>query len=104
MQDTWFQQNDATCYTACVTINLGEFGEHFISRSGSVNWPYRLYDLMALDYCLWTYVKVLEDNIEAFIWEIPTEMLDRICQYWTKRMDNLMRSRGQHLHEIIFKC
>ena len=45
----------------------------------------------------------LENNIEAFIREIPAEILARVCQNWTKRMDHLKRSRGKHLHEIIFK-
>ena len=64
---------------------------------------------------MWGYVKAqvytekpasmdaLEDNIEAFIREITAEMLERVYQNWTKRMDHLKRSRGQHLHEIIFK-
>ena len=64
-----------------------------------------------LDYFLWGYVNAdkhasidaLEDNIEAFIRDIPAETLERVCQNWTKRMDYLKRSRGQHLHEIIFK-
>ena len=55
---------------------------------------------------LWGYVKAhvytdkpasidaLEDNIEAFIREIPADMLERICQSWTKRMDHWRRSRG----------
>ena len=60
----------------------GEFGEHFISRSGPVNWPPRSCDLTPLDYFLWGYVKAhvytdkpasidaLEDNIEAFfLWD-----------------------------------
>ena len=39
--DIWFQQDGATCHTARVTMDLlrGELGAHFISRSGSVNWP-----------------------------------------------------------------
>ena len=45
----------------------------------------------------------LEDSIEAFIREMPTEMLESACQNWTKRMDRLTRGRGQHLHESIFK-
>ena len=45
----------------------------------------------------------LEDNIEAFIREIPTEMLATVCQNWTKWMDHLKRSHAQHLHEQIFK-
>ena len=82
----WFQQDGATCYTVRVILDLlrGEFGEHFISRSGPVNWPY---DLKPLDYFLWGYVKAhvyldkaasihaLRDNIEAFIPELPAEML-----------------------------
>ena len=35
----------------------GEFGEHFISRSGKVNWPPRSCDLMPLGYFLWSFVK-----------------------------------------------
>ena len=93
-----------------------EFGEHFISLSGPVNWPPRSCDLISLDYFLWDYVKAhnyrdklasidaLEDKIEAFIREIQAEMLERVCQYLTKlKMDHLRRSRGEHLHEIIFK-
>ena len=48
-------------------------------------------------------IDALEDNLEAFIREIPAEMLERLCQNWTKRMDHLKRSRSQHLHEVIFK-
>ena len=41
LRDMWCQQDDATCHTARVTMNLlrGEFDEHFISRSETVNWP-----------------------------------------------------------------
>ena len=68
---------------------------------------------MPLDYFLWGYVKIhvytdkpasidaLEDNIEAFIREIPAEMLERVCQDWIGLSCGL--SRGQHLDEIIFK-
>ena len=64
---------------------------------------------------LWGYVKAhvytykpvsidaLEDNIAACIREINSEMLERVCQNWTKWMDHLKRNRAQHLHEIIFK-
>ena len=68
------------------------FCEHFISHSGAVNWPPRSCDLTPLDYFLWGYVKAhvyadnpatidaLKDKIEAFIREIPAEMLERVCQ------------------------
>ena len=51
---------------------------------------------MPLDNLLWGDVKahvytdkpasidVLEDSIEAFICEIPVEMLERVCQNWIK--------------------
>ena len=41
LHEMWFQQDGATCHTARLTMDLlrGEFGEHFISRSGPVNWP-----------------------------------------------------------------
>ena len=117
LHDLWFQQDGATCHTAHVSMDLlrGEFGEHFISRSVPVNWPPRSCGSTPLGYLLWDYVKVhvytdkpalidaLEDNIEAFISEIPAEMLKRVSQNWTKLMDHLRRSRSQHLHEIIFK-
>ena len=92
LYDMWFQQDGAICHTARVTMDLlsGEFGEHFISRSGP-----RSCDLTPLDYFLWGYVKdhvytdkpasiyALEDNFEAFIRVIPAEMLERVCQNWT---------------------
>ena len=49
------------------------------------------------------WIDALEDKIEAIIPEIPAEMLERVCQNLTKRMDHMKRSRGQHLHEIFFK-
>ena len=59
LHDMWLQQDGATCHTARVTMDLlrGEFAEHFISRSGPVNWQPRSCDLTPLDYFLWGYVK-----------------------------------------------
>ena len=59
LHDMWYQQDGATCHTARITMDLlrGEFGEHFISRSGPVNWPPRSCDLAPLDYFLWSFVK-----------------------------------------------
>ena len=117
MPDMWFQQDGATCHMARATMTKlrAAFGEQFISRSGPVNWPPRSCDLTPLDFFLWGYVKAhdymdkpatidaLEANIEGFIREIPADMLERVGQNWTLRMGHLQRSRGQHLHEIIFK-
>ena len=93
----------------------GEFGEQFISRLEPVIWPFRSCDLTPVDCFLWRYVKAhvysgnpatiaaLEANIEEFIRKIPADMLERVCEDWTLRMNFLKRSRGQYLHEIIFK-
>ena len=111
----WFQQDSAICHKACVTMDLlrDEFGEHFISHSGPINWLPRSSELSPLYYFLWGNVKArvytdklastdaLDDNIEAYIREITAEMLESLCQKWTKRMDQLRRSCCQHLHEII---
>ena len=52
-------------------------------------------DFTPLAYFLLGYVKAhvykgkpasidaLEDNIDAFIYEMPAEMLERVCQNWT---------------------
>ncbi|CAH2000968.1 unnamed protein product [Acanthoscelides obtectus] len=97
LADMWFQQDGATCHTAHETMALLSC------------------DLTPLDYFLWGHVKAniygdkpatidaLEANIEAFIREIPADMLERVCQNWTLCMGHLKRSRGPHLHEITFK-
>ncbi|GFT42385.1 putative transposable element [Trichonephila clavipes] len=61
VQELWFQQDGATCHTASATIDLlkDTFGDHLISRFGSVNCPPRSCDLTPLDYFLWGYVKSL---------------------------------------------
>lgn len=115
--DMWFQQDGATCHTSNMTIDLLKetFGERVISRNGPVNWPPRSCDLTPLDFFLWGYVKslvyadkpatidALEANIERVIGAIPAHMLEKVTENWTSRMGHLRRSRGQHLHEIIFK-
>ena len=117
MNDMYFQQDGSTCHIARFTMDLlrGESGEHFTSRSGPVNWPPRSCDLTPLDYFLWGYVKAhvytdkpasieaLEDNITVFILEKPAEMLERVCQNWTKQIDHLRRNRDQHFAGIIIK-
>ena len=43
LYDIWCQQDDGTCHTARVKLDLlrAQFGDHFISRAGLVNWPPR---------------------------------------------------------------
>ncbi|GFX00855.1 putative DD41D transposase [Trichonephila clavipes] len=117
VQELWFQQDGATCHTALVTIDLlkDTFGDHLISRFGPVNWPPRSCDLTPLDYLLWGYVKSLvyadkpqtldhlKDNIRRVITDIRPQMLEKVIENWTSRLDYIRASRGSHIPEIIFK-
>ncbi|GFS85557.1 transposable element Tc3 transposase [Trichonephila clavipes] len=117
VQELWFQQDGATCHAARATIDLlkDTFGDHLISRFGPVNWPPRSCDLTPLDYFLWGYVKSLvyvdkpqtidhlEDNIRRVIADIRPQMLEKVTENWTSRLDYLRASRGCPMPEIIFK-
>ncbi|GFU97403.1 DUF4817 domain-containing protein [Trichonephila clavipes] len=117
VQELWFQQDGATCHTARATIDLlkDTFGDHLISRFGPVNWPPRSCDLTPLDYFLWGYVKSLvyadkqqtldhlEDNIRRVIADIRPQMLEKVIENWTSRLDYIRASRGSPMTEIIFK-
>ncbi|GFX64456.1 uncharacterized protein TNCV_4043461 [Trichonephila clavipes] len=97
-----------------VTVN-DTFGDRLISRFGPVNWPPRSCDLTPLDYFLWGYVKSLvyadkpqtldhlEDNIRRVIPDIRPQMLEKVIENWTSRLDYIRASRGSHMPEIIFK-
>ena len=114
LHDMWFQQDCATCHTGRVNMGLliGDFGKHVISCSRPVNYSPRWCDITPLHYFGGAISRLMpihtsphqltEDNIEAFIREIPAEMLERVCQNCTKRSHHLKRSLSQHLHEIIF--
>ncbi|GFS86100.1 DUF4817 domain-containing protein [Trichonephila clavipes] len=113
----WFQQDGATCHTARATINLlkDTFGDRLISRFGPVNWPPRSCDLTPLDYFLWGYVKSLvytdkpqtlhhlENNIRRVIADIRPQMLEKVIENWTSRLDYIRASRGSPMPEIILK-
>ncbi|GFS56946.1 guanylate cyclase [Trichonephila clavipes] len=115
--ELWFLQDGATCPTARATINLlkDTFGDRLISRFGPVNWPSRSCDLTPLAYFLWGYVKSLvyadkpktldhlEDNIRRVIADIRPQMLEKVIENWTSRLDYIRASRGSHMPEIIFK-
>ncbi|GFW87225.1 transposable element Tc3 transposase [Trichonephila clavipes] len=120
VQELWFQQGGATCHTARATIDLlkDTFGDRLISRFGPVNWPPTSCDLTPLDYFLWGYVKSLvyadkpqtldhlEDNIRRYtviIADIRPQMLEKVIENWTSRLDYIRASRGSHMPEIIFK-
>ncbi|GFV75595.1 putative transposable element [Trichonephila clavipes] len=101
VQELWFQQDGATYHTARATIDLLKetFGEGLISSFGPVNWPLRSCDLTPLDYFLWGYVKSLvyadkpqmlghlEDNIRRVIADIRPQMLEKVIENWTSRLD-----------------
>ncbi|GFX12510.1 vacuolar protein sorting-associated protein 13 [Trichonephila clavipes] len=117
VQELWFQQDGATCHTARATIDLlkDTFGDRLISRFGPVNWPPRSCDLTPLDYFLWGYVKSLvyadkpqthdhlEDNIRRVIADIRPQMLEKVIENWTSRLDYIRAGRGSPMPEIIFK-
>ncbi|GFT21241.1 hypothetical protein TNCV_4685901 [Trichonephila clavipes] len=72
-------------------------------------------DLTPLDYFLWGYVKSLiyadkpqtldhlEDNIRRVIADIRPQMLEKVIENWTSRLDYIRASRGTPMPEIIFK-
>ncbi|GFS89362.1 transposable element Tc3 transposase [Trichonephila clavipes] len=115
--ELWFQQDGATCHTARATIDLlkDTLGDRLISRFGPVNWLPRSCDLTPLDYFLWGYVKSLvyadkpqtlnhlEDNIRRVIADIRPQMLEKVIESWTSRLDYIRASRGSPMPEIIFK-
>ncbi|GFU65516.1 putative LOC100569746 [Trichonephila clavipes] len=117
VQELWFQQDGATCHTARATNDLlkDTFGDGLISRFGPVNWPPRSCDLTPLDYFLWGYVKSLvyadkpqtldhlEDNICRVIADIRSQMLEKVIENWTSRLDYIRASCCSHMPEIIFK-
>ncbi|GFW02415.1 uncharacterized protein TNCV_1733301 [Trichonephila clavipes] len=117
VQELWFQQDGATCHTARATNVLlkDTFGDRLISRFGPVNWPPRSCDLTPLDYFLWGYIKSLvyadkpqtldhlEDNIRRVIADIRPQMLEKVIENCTSRLDYIRASRDSHMPEIIFE-
>ncbi|GFV67631.1 DUF4817 domain-containing protein [Trichonephila clavipes] len=117
LQELWFRQDGATCHTARATIDLlkDTFRHHLISRFGPVNWPPRSCDLTPLDLFLWGYVKSLiyadkpqtldhlEDNIHRVTADIRPQMLEKVIENFTSRLDYIRASRGSHMPEIIFE-
>ncbi|GFU03032.1 putative DD41D transposase [Trichonephila clavipes] len=113
VQELWFQQDGAKYHTARATIDLLKytFGDSLISRFG----PPRSCDLTPLNYFLWGYVKslvyadkpqtfdYLEDNIRRVFADIRPQMLEKVIENWTPRLDYIRASCGSPMREIIFK-
>ncbi|GFT35804.1 uncharacterized protein TNCV_1288601 [Trichonephila clavipes] len=88
---------------------------YLVEYSKKVYWPPRSCDLTPLDYFLWGYVKSLvyadkpqtldhlEDNIRRVIADIRPQMLEKVIENWTSRLDYIRASRGRPMPEIIFK-
>ncbi|GFU19483.1 hypothetical protein TNCV_4371591 [Trichonephila clavipes] len=67
------------------------------------------------DCFLWGYVKSLvyadkpqtldhlEDNIRRVIADIRPQMLEKVIENWTSKLDYIRASHGSHMTEIIFK-
>ncbi|GFW78201.1 transposable element Tc3 transposase [Trichonephila clavipes] len=116
--ELWFQQDGVTCHTARVTINLlkNTFGDRLISRFGPVNWPPRSCDLTPLDYFLCCYVKSLvyadkpqtldnlEDNIRLVIADIRPQMLEKVIENWTSRLDYIRAAVAVLCQKSYLKC
>ncbi|GFU58734.1 transposable element Tc3 transposase [Trichonephila clavipes] len=95
VQELWFQQDGATCHTARATIDSlkDTLGDRLISRFGPVNWPAD--KPQTLDH--------LEDNIRRVTADIRPQMLEKVIENWTSRLDYIRSSRGSPMTEIIFK-
>ncbi|GFT32646.1 putative DD41D transposase [Trichonephila clavipes] len=117
VQELCIEQEGATFHTARVTIDLlkDTLGDRLISRFGPVKSPPRSCDLTPLDYFLWDCVKSLvyagkpqtldhlEDNIRRVIADIRPQMLEKVIENRTSRLDYIRASRGSPMPEIIFK-
>ncbi|GFW53201.1 transposase [Trichonephila clavipes] len=107
VQELWFQQDGATCYTDRATIDLlkDTFGDRLISRFGPVNWrPRSCEGVKSSVYAVKPQtLDHLEDNIHRVIADIRPQMLEKVIENWTSRLDYIRASRGSHMPEIIFK-
>lgn len=117
LRDVWFQRDGATCHAAREPMALPRerLGEQIISRFGPANRSPRSCDTTRLDFSLWGHVKSkfytdkpatiqsLEANVTRVIGRIPIETLERAVDNRNVRMDNVSRSYGRHLNEIVFE-
>ncbi|GFX79503.1 transposable element Tcb2 transposase [Trichonephila clavipes] len=107
-------------YRAMITnLFIPELNNHDVQelwfQQDAVNWPPRSYDLTPLDYFLRGYVKSLvyadkpqtldhlEDNIRRVIADKRPQILEKVIENWTCRLDYIRASRGSPVPEIIFK-
>ncbi|GFW70048.1 hypothetical protein TNCV_1405011 [Trichonephila clavipes] len=84
VQELWFQQDGTTCHTARATIDL--LKRHSLVYADKPQ---------TLDH--------LEDNIRRVTADIRPQMLEKVIENWTSRLDYIRASRGSPMPEIIFK-
>ncbi|GFS49726.1 DUF4817 domain-containing protein [Trichonephila clavipes] len=83
VQELWFQQDGATCHTARATIDLLKDSLVYADKT------------QTLDH--------LEDNIRRVIADIRPQMLVKVIENWTSRLDYIRASRGSPMPQILFK-
>ncbi|GFT72017.1 hypothetical protein TNCV_2516411 [Trichonephila clavipes] len=89
VQELWFQQDGATCHTARATIDLLKDTFGYVKPLVYADKP------QTLDY--------LEDNIRRVIADIRPQMLEKVIENWTSRLDYIRASRDSPMPQIIFK-
>lgn len=113
----WFQQDGATAHTANVVMNFlrRKFPGRVISRFGDIAWPPRSPDLSICDFFLWGLLKsrvytnkprTLEELKEAMRQEIANlspEMLGKVFDNFSARLEECIAQDGHHLKDVIFK-
>jgi hypothetical protein len=116
MEGMWFQQDGATCHTACETMELlrEKFPGRVISRNGDRNWPPRSCDFSPCDFFLWGFVKSrvyankpqtipeLKAEIGRVIGKIEPQICKNVIENFVKRGRVCQQSRGGHLSHIFF--
>ncbi|GFS87463.1 hypothetical protein TNCV_207781 [Trichonephila clavipes] len=107
--------SNKTAQHATIDLLKDTLGDRLISRFGPVNWPPRSCDLTPLDYFLWGYVKSLvyadkpqtldhlEDNIRRVIADMRPQMLEKVIENWTSRLDYIRASRGSPMQKSYLK-
>jgi len=116
VEGMWFQQDDATCHTACETTELlrEKFPGRVNSSNGDRNWPPRSCDLTPCDFFLWGFVKFriyvnkpqkipeLKVEFRRVIGETEPQLCGNVIENFVKRARVFQQSRGGHLWDIVF--
>lgn len=116
-QQSWFQQDGATCHTSNDSLSAVReiFGQKVISKRGAINWPPRSPDLSPLDFFLWGYLKSkvfnsnpvsleeLKENIREEMQNISRNTCEAVIENFRSRLQHCQNSQGSHMDDVIFK-